>query len=234
MTDTFERDSRNTPTSGDPGRARTADPTTTDRVGRFDCGTQHHEVLEGGEVVWTCDDHDPERDIHRTSLTIDGRYAKMWRTPVPDVATPDSGEPWDLVERARHVRQWGSFDGLHQMLLDEVERLRLQDGGPPADDSMSMLLADQWSWSQETFGPGRRTGGVLAHIKKELVEIEADPTDVEEWTDVAGLALDGACRAGHTPTEVVAAWRTKIAKNRARSWPDWRTASEDEPIEHDR
>lgn len=234
MTDTFEQDSRNTPVAGDPGRVRPGDSTISDRSGRFDCGAQHHEVLEGGEVVWTCDDHDHERDIHRTSLTIDGRYAKMWRSPVPDVTTVDDADGWDVIERARYVRHWGSFDGLHQMLLDEVERLRTQPGDHPADDSMSRLLAEQWAWSQKTFGPGRRTGGVLAHIRKELAEIEADPTDVEEWIDVAGLALDGACRAGHAPTEVVDAWRAKIAKNRARSWPDWRTASEDEAIEHDR
>jgi hypothetical protein len=75
---------------------------------------------------------------------------------------------------------------------------------------------------------------VVQHIRKELTEIEAQPTDLSEWIDVAILALDGAWRAGHSPEDIIAALVAKQAKNEARVWPDWRERSEDVAIEHDR
>jgi hypothetical protein len=93
-------------------------------------------------------------------------------------------------------------------------------------------LQRQKSWSEKTFGPGARTKGVLDHIRKELAEIEADPADISEWVDVIILAFDGAWRAGWQPEQIIEAWLAKQAKNEARSWPDWRTMSEDQAIEH--
>lgn len=93
-------------------------------------------------------------------------------------------------------------------------------------------LHRQRAFSLKAFGPESRAKGVVAHIRKELTEIEADPTDLTEWIDVALLAFDGAWRAGHTPEEIVVAFNAKLAKNEAREWPDWRTRSGDEPIEH--
>lgn len=93
-------------------------------------------------------------------------------------------------------------------------------------------LARQRAWSEETFGPGTRTKGVIDHIRKELTEIESDPSDVEEWIDVVILALDGAWRAGFTPLQIIAALETKQTRNESRNWPDWRTASPDHAIEH--
>lgn len=95
-------------------------------------------------------------------------------------------------------------------------------------------LARQREWSTQTFGPGRRTLGVLDHIRKELSEIEADPLDVGEWVDVIILAFDGAWRAGWEPAEIIAAIKAKQARNEARTWPDWRGLTEDVAIEHDR
>lgn len=95
------------------------------------------------------------------------------------------------------------------------------------------VLADQAEFSRETFGPGMRTGGVIAHIKSELEEIEEDPADLTEWIDVVILGLDGARRCGdHSPEEIYAALLDKMEKNRNRTWPDWRLSSEDEPIGH--
>jgi ribA/ribD-fused uncharacterized protein len=75
---------------------------------------------------------------------------------------------------------------------------------------------------------------VIDHIRKELREIEADPTDVSEWIDVVILAFDGAWRHGATPDQIIAALVAKQAKNEARTWPDWRTLPQDRAIEHDR
>lgn len=93
-------------------------------------------------------------------------------------------------------------------------------------------LARQRAWSERTFGPGTRLLGVLDHIRKELDEIKASPGDVEEWVDVLILAFDGAWRAGWEPQEILDAIKAKQAKNEAREWPDWRTASPDQAIEH--
>lgn len=93
-------------------------------------------------------------------------------------------------------------------------------------------LAHQREWSERTFGPGARLLGVLDHIRKELREIEDDPTDVTEWIDVVILALDGAWRAGWEPQQIIDAIKAKQARNEAREWPDWRSQSADRAIEH--
>lgn len=104
----------------------------------------------------------------------------------------------------------------------------------PAPAIDAAHLARQRAFSEATFGPGPRTGGVLDHIRKELVEIEAAPTDLGEWVDVIILAFDGAWRAGHEPQAIIDAVLAKQARNEARRWPDWRTADTDRAIEHDR
>ena len=78
------------------------------------------------------------------------------------------------------------------------------------------------------------TKRIVDHIRKELLEVEADPTDLSEWIDVALLAPDGAWRAGHSPDQIIEAIAAKQAKNETRIWPDWRASPSDRAIEHDR
>lgn len=93
-------------------------------------------------------------------------------------------------------------------------------------------LIEQKDFSLKTFGPGLRTEGLIDHIKKELKEIKADPTDLDEWIDVVVLALDGAWRAGYEPSEITAALKAKLRKNMAREWPNWEDAEPGKAIEH--
>lgn len=93
-------------------------------------------------------------------------------------------------------------------------------------------LCRQKEWSLRTFGPGDRAAGVVAHIRKELVEIEANPRDLIEWIDVVLLAFDGAWRAGYSPEQIAEALEQKQAKNETRRYPDWRTLPQSAPIEH--
>ena len=93
-------------------------------------------------------------------------------------------------------------------------------------------LRRQREMSLKNFGPGQRTKGVVDHIRKELAEIEDNPSDITEWVDVIILAFDGAWRAGWEPEDIVAAIVAKQTKNEARVWPDWRTADPDKAIEH--
>lgn len=91
------------------------------------------------------------------------------------------------------------------------------------------LITDQKRWSLRTFGPGKRTLGITRHIEKELMEIRANPDDLEEWVDVILLAIDGYWRAGGE--DLVLDLYTKQYKNFNRSYPPV-GVPEDQPIEH--
>lgn len=93
-------------------------------------------------------------------------------------------------------------------------------------------LTRQRAFSERTFGPGRRTEGLIQHIQKELAEIRKDPDDVMEWVDVAILAFDGAWRTGADPQEIIDTLIAKQERNEKRVWPDWREVPEDQAIEH--
>ena len=112
----------------------------------------------------------------------------------------------------------------------ERDQLKAQVAQPAYD--LVDHLYRQMAFSDHTFGPGDRVSGLLAHIRKELVEIEKSPKDVTEWIDVVLLALDGAWRSGHSPTEIAEALAAKQSKNENRKWPDWRKVSPGTPIEH--
>lgn len=122
-----------------------------------------------------------------------------------------------------------SVSGIGDLTIADL-RCLVEVADRPAIDAAH--LERQRQWSEQTFGPGSRLLGVLDHIRKELVEIEQDPTDVEEWVDVLILAFDGAWRAGWEPQQIIDAIKAKQAKNEAREWPDWRTMSQDHAIEH--
>lgn len=102
-----------------------------------------------------------------------------------------------------------------------------------ARDGFVELHDRKAAWSIETFGPGDRYAGVVAHIRKELAEIEAAPADLVEWCDVILLAMDGAMRScGATGAELLAAMCEKQALNEKRTWPDWRELKPGEVSEH--
>ena len=94
------------------------------------------------------------------------------------------------------------------------------------------FVEDQKAWSIKNFGPYQNTESLIDHIKKELKEIQAKPTDLEEWIDVIILAMDGAWRTGAKPLEIEKMLKYKQEKNRKRTWPDWETAEPGKAIEH--
>lgn len=97
---------------------------------------------------------------------------------------------------------------------------------------LKKYIERQIEWSTKTFGPGKRTDGIIDHIKKELIEIKEDPGDLEEWVDVIKLGLDGAWRSGHSPQEIIGKLLFKQQKCECRQCPDWRTAEPGKAIEH--
>ncbi len=165
-------------------------------------------------------------------------------SPAPSVVPADSPDTqrdgWDLDEDGYpQFYEKGKPDETIRLSYDAACALvALVRRDRPTAEQAAVIdaahLAHQREWSTATFGPGKRTNGVLDHIRKELAEIEDDPTDVTEWVDVIILAFDGAWRAGWEPQEIIDAIVAKQARNEARTWPDWRTMSEDQAIEHDR
>lgn len=100
---------------------------------------------------------------------------------------------------------------------------------------LAQFLGRQIEWSTATFGPGERSQGLVDHVWRELREVMRAQTPEEElaeWVDVAILALDAAWRLGFTPEQVCRAMLAKAEKNRARRWPDWRSAEPGRAIEH--
>jgi hypothetical protein len=91
-------------------------------------------------------------------------------------------------------------------------------------------LKVQMEWSQKVFGKGKRTGGIIEHITKELDEIKADPDDLEEWIDIIILGLDGFWRHGGLPQDLMPMLLFKQGKNLVRRWPP--PLSEDKATEH--
>lgn len=96
--------------------------------------------------------------------------------------------------------------------------------------SMATYLEMQRGWSLRTFGAGRRTVGITRHIEKELAEIRADPTDLDEWIDVIILAVDGFWRHGGQPEDIMERLCAKQMVNFARKWPA--PQPEDQATEH--
>ncbi len=93
-------------------------------------------------------------------------------------------------------------------------------------------IADFAAWNLATFGPGPRTQGTIDHIRKELVEIERDPTDPAEWVDIILLGLNGLVRLDRSPNEIISLIRSKHTVNGTRQWPDWRETDPHKAIEH--
>lgn len=95
-------------------------------------------------------------------------------------------------------------------------------------------LLRQREFSFKVFGPitFKDHRGPLDHLRKELIEVEDNPSDVVEWADVILLACDGAMRAGHHPEVIAKALDFKLTVNEHRNWPDWRGTDPTKAIEH--
>ena len=154
-------------------------------------------------------------------------------TPPP--GSREAAQALDEIEAICREQDGYASDNSFQRIAALTATLRAALA-PPADVAgafnMEAHLERQRAWSRETFGMLQRPAGVIDHIRKELLEIEADPTDLEEWVDVIILAFDGAWRAGWEPPDILKAIVAKQTKNESRVWPDWRTADPDKAVEH--
>jgi hypothetical protein len=78
----------------------------------------------------------------------------------------------------------------------------------------------QSAWSQQTFGfdSDRGPEGALAHLAREVAEIQAKPKDLIEYADAYILLCDACRRAGYEYDDLISAVEAKAAINRQRTW----------------
>lgn len=217
------------PVARAPHPERTVMPSApTSRTNMESSSSQH----DHGDSALAGAQHPAENTAHpeMTELVKEDMIARdrEWREAAvhhghaaPDLAPTEARvphEPPAVTEAIDNIVSWcGAIDDgaiqFRALCMKLVHAVREARPAPPLD--LVEHLKRQAEWSARTFGPGRLLG-VVDHIRKELREIEQEPTDLKGWIDVAILALDGA-------------WQ---AKNEAREWPDWRTLPNDVAIEH--
>jgi hypothetical protein len=98
------------------------------------------------------------------------------------------------------------------------------------------LSTDHAIWSQLTFGADNKRGpnGPLKHLEKEVQEVIANQSDIEEYADCYLLIVDAARRAGFQFKELIGAADAKLQKNKKRVWPKVDESNLNEAVEHDR
>lgn len=192
-------------------------------------------VYLSGPMTGIADNNFPAFHEWAASLRADG-YVVVSPAEIPEAGS------WELCLRA-DLRELCSCDAIALMPgwenskganleLHVAHRLGMEVIHLPLRFDLVRHLRRQIDFSARTFGPGARTEGVCDHIRKELVEVQADGGALAEWIDVIILAFDGAWRSGATPEQIVSALVAKQTRNEGRRWPDWRTADLNKAIEH--
>lgn len=182
-----------------------------------ECATLHERIL--GAIDQLATERSDARSGAHEALTEVARLTTEVEAYGPALADLNDG-CFEYERALRHIADEAhtAHDAL-ELARSALEHVSL----PQRMYTFASFFNDKIAWSFKTFGPGDRYKGVVAHIRKELDEVEADPSDIEEWVDVALLAMDGAWRsAGANGRAFVDAMVAKDATNRKRSWPDWR------------
>lgn len=95
---------------------------------------------------------------------------------------------------------------------------------PGKIDTNSLSLGEFWDlhaeWSRTTFGSDAERGpaGPLAHMAKEIAEVQANPKDLMEYADLLLLLFDACRRAGFNFHQLRRAACEKLKINKARKW----------------
>ncbi len=91
------------------------------------------------------------------------------------------------------------------------------------------LQTEAIRWSAKQFGANRGVKGPIAHLIKELKELEENPVDILEHADVLLLVLDIMSQAHKDVDTVIDAAFFKLDINRNREWGE---PDEDGCVEH--
>lgn len=192
---------------------------------------QDHDIFGLAHEIWAAAQLTPGEGIVDGAQRIYALLVKAIAVPIPP---PDFINAENVIAKILAI---DSYPVTESQIIDIIRAEAQEQGAGQRIQPLfnfSAHLQRQRGWSYKTFGPGMRTTGVCDHIRKELCEIESNPTDLMEWIDVVLLALDGAWRCGGSPDQIIETIVTKQTKNEGRKWPDWRTADPNKAIEHDR
>lgn len=85
-------------------------------------------------------------------------------------------------------------------------------------DQLAAVLRAQREWSTAVAGAEFPVEQIVKHLRRELVEIEAEPHRLEEWIDGMLLLMDGYWRNGGQPEHLMRDLMAKQSVNRARKW----------------
>lgn len=91
------------------------------------------------------------------------------------------------------------------------------DDAPATVVDFEELEKQRFEWASKTF-KGCTAQGALEHLKDEIKEIEAEPTDPIEYADALMLLFDAAGRSGVTVKDIFIAFRDKHQVNLTREW----------------
>lgn len=91
------------------------------------------------------------------------------------------------------------------------------DNAPATVLDFEKMENDRLAWSKETF-PDSTTQSALEHLKDEIKEIEAEPTNPVEYADALALIMEAAGRSGISARQVLIAYRDKMEINKGRKW----------------
>ncbi len=76
---------------------------------------------------------------------------------------------------------------------------------------------DQHQWAKETF-KGQPLSGKFAHLRREIKELEDDPTDLMEYADCYSLLADIAAKNDIYLSDIHSAAIRKLEINKKRKW----------------
>lgn len=112
---------------------------------------------------------------------------------------------------------------------DDMDEL-VKEAGWIGRKLVSLYNQHAW-WSRKTFGTDQERGpkGPIDHLKKEILELEENPTDASEYADCFLLLLDASRRAGISLDGLIDAARHKMTINERR---EWQTPEPDKAVEH--
>jgi hypothetical protein len=129
-----------------------------------------------------------------------------------------SGHDLDALEKANEP-EGGYFPDagdLRNTIQDLRETIRVKDqvNGALRRESAVTFQRDVNAWQDKTF-PHATPQSILAHVRRELAELEDDPSDPAEAADIYILLLALAGKVGYDLHNVAAA---KMDENYTRTW----------------
>jgi hypothetical protein len=84
--------------------------------------------------------------------------------------------------------------------------------------AIQQLQNELCDWADKTFGINRTASPVIAHLIREVYELEETPEDIMEYADCFILLLQAAKLSGYDTDDLIRASFAKMEINKNRKW----------------